>query len=410
MPARRQGAGRGAGDGYPRRPPAHVGPWTVFGPSSNGRGGWVTERRHKCGERESRTRTDYEEAALIRCQWIAEAEQAIPVRMSEAVDAYLAHLRAKGRRESTITDAGCRLHPIERLVDHVQDLSRTHVERRMAGGGRDDSRAQATRDAGETLGTPAVATRIGILARIRDACRYWKERGWLPRDPTAGVRVEGRKNRGKLTLTPLEAGELLSVLRGESSPASTAVSLALLLGLRRNEVLGLRIRDWAPRLGLLSIGSGGRETVKNETAIRTRPVDVPWLAARLTRLTHDRELGELLFVSPQRSRDGSSRPYGQNWLLDNTRRLAGLAELEEERVAAFTAQGLRGTWRRLQLEAGASAAQAAAGAGHGQEVARRHYAPGAEEAAGAKKVQDLFAPKAKKRTAGKKGRGTRRDH
>lgn len=354
----------------------------MYWPSSH-RDGYTVTRRHDSGARECRTRRTLEAAVDVMLDWIAEAEAAAPVRMTDARQAYAESLRARGLLASTVETADSRLRPLDGLVDHVQDLDRGVVERRLAQ-------------------LDSVASKRHTLAALHSAAAYWIARRWLQRDPTAGVKVTGRMPRGKLSLTPREVRLLLGALQVDSAPASTAVALAVLLGLRSGEIRKLRVRDLdlagdPPTVTVASgwtggRAAGGRHAGKTDAAVRTRPVDLPWLAARLAVLADQRELGDLVFRSPQKRRAG--RGFGKKWLTDCTRRYAERAELEEERVAALCAHGLRGTWKRLAELSGASAADTARAAGWtSPEVGRLNYAPGSDEHAGAANVQDLYAPR-----------------
>jgi integrase len=388
MPARRGTAGRGGVAGRERRKPLRVGAWTLYWPSPH-RDGWTITRRHASGSRDVRTRARWEDVVALYFEWAAEAKAAAPVEMCDARKAYRESLAARGLRDSTVQTADDRLRPLDDLVDHVQDLDRGVVEKRLAQ-------------------VESVASKRHIRAAIHAAAVYWISRRWLTRDPTEGIKVVGRMPRGKLSLTPLEVRRLLGVLQEDSAPASTAVLLAVLLGLRSGEIRKLRVRDLdlkgdPPTVTVASGWTGGKIDGKTDAAVRTRPLRLAWLVARLSVLVHGQGIGDLVFRSPLVRRAGQG--FGPKWLTDCTRRYAGLAKIEEDRVAALCAHGLRGTWKRLAQLSGASDADAARAAGWSSpEVGRRNYAPGSEEEAGASNVQDLYAP----RRAGERTRRPKR--
>ena len=344
-----------------------MGEVAVFGPYRHRRG-FSIEIRGPGGRRATTFKTEQEALHAVLAA-VAEAKSAMPVLIDDAIDAYVENLRERGRRESTIGEAGFRLRPLRWLVDHVQDLKPEHVRRRLAGEGRQDQRPHAKL---------SVATQRGTLMRIRDACRYWIERGWLARDPTNGITVKGKVGRGKATLTPREARLLDDMLVGDSREAATAVMLALRLGLRSGEIRKLRVKalDLEADPPTLHVE---RETTKSDHGVRTLPLHAP-LPARLAKLTHGRELGDLVFAGRK------GKPRGSDWARAATERYC-----ERAGVTVVTAHGLRGTHRRLALDGGAAVEAAALALGHGSTVVgERHYAPGAERGAAAGKVQRLF--------------------
>ena len=344
-----------------------MGAVSVFGPYRHQRG-YSIEVRGPGGRRATVYKTEREALHAI-LDAVAEAKAAVPVLIDDAIDAYVEQLRERGRRESTIGEAEYRLRPLGRIVANVGDLKPDHVRRRLAGEGRLDKRPHAEL---------SVATKRGTLARIRDACRFWIERGWLARDPTAKIEVKGKVGRGKPTLTPREARLLDDVLVDDSSEAATAVMLALRLGLRSGEIRRLRVKalDLEGDPPTLHVA---RETTKSDHGVRTLPLHAP-LPARMAKLTHGRELGDLVFAGRK------GKPRGSDWV-----RAATVRYCQRAGVTVVTAHGLRGTHRRLALDGGAAVEAAALALGHGSTtVGERHYAPGAERGAAAGKVQRLF--------------------
>jgi len=329
----------------------------------------------------------------------AQAEAHVPIKVATAVDEYLDGLRAKGRREGTITDAHARLMPLSRLIDHVQELKPEVIRRRITGEGREDSRALKLRKDKKDLPTPTVATRRGHLARLRDFARFCIGRGWLARDPTAGVIVEGKAAHGKVALTPAEARALAALLLADSRPRATALLCALWLGLRHSEIIKARVRalDLA---GDPPTWTVERATTKTDTGCRTLVLP-PVLAARLGPLVDQQAFDALIFRADEDDDDQDAEkadateaekdaaPHSKTWL-----RKALTKACRDAKVTRVTVHGLRDTHAQLARAHGAAVDAVSVALGHAEQstTIRSYVGEGHEDAATAAEVVRLHAP------------------
>lgn len=373
--------GRRGGAGAERRGPLCVGDVKIYGPYRH-RCGFQVIIRGPAGE-SGRTFVTEEEALRGILDLVAAAKAAEPVTIDHAVDAYLDALRAKGRRDGTILDADYRLRPLARFVDTVQELKPEHVRRRMAGEGRSDHAALRRRAAGKEPREPSVAYLRGLLSRLRDFCRFCIGEGWLGRDPTAKIVVEGVANRGKIALTPAEARALAGVLLADSGPSSTALLCALWLGLRHAEIIKARVRaldlDGEPATWHVE-----RETTKTPRGVRTLELP-PLLAARLGALINDRPFDAIVFA-PE---DEDVEVRSTTWL-----RKALTTSCKRAEVTRVTVHGLRDTWAQLARSHGAAVDAVFRALGHEEQTTtiRSYIGEAGEEAARAADVVRLHAP------------------
>lgn len=379
-PARARARAR---SGRGRHEPIRVGDVTIY-VSDRSDGTYAVEARSP-GGRQGFTAKDSPALVQLVARLVREAEARVPVTMEAAVTAYIDHLRAKGRRPGTLSEAGYRLRPLERLVDYVQDFRRTHVEQRLAGGGRRDSAAKARREAGEDLDPPSVATSKGTLARIRDACGYWRERGWLRRDPTEGMVVDGSTPAGKEALTRAEAERLADYLLGRDDDAALGLLLCLWLGLREGEVRLAQVRalylDGDPPIWQVR-----RDTTKTDRGVRTLPLPA-LLAARLVRRIHERPFAAPVF--PRSRKPVDDRPHVGGWLRQAAEHACGQAG-----VPYACPQALRDTHAQLALVHGAAVDAVSVGLGHEDQATtvKSYISEAVVEAARAASVTQLRAP------------------
>ena len=88
------------------------------------------------------------------------------------------------------------------------------------------------------------------LAPVRNALEYGFEKGYLQQDPIAGYRFKPRarqapdSSRKKQALSVDACNRLMAAMAADAdAPVCVPIMLALHLGLRREEILGLRFRD-----------------------------------------------------------------------------------------------------------------------------------------------------------------------
>lgn len=292
-------------------------------------------------------------ATQVKAAMEAVLKAPLATTISDATDEYQSHLRATGRQESTIDEAGARLRPLARILgeDRVVDsLKRHHIKARLAQ-------------------VNAIATRKGTLGRVRHFCQWAIERGYLDKDPTEGLRVDGVVQRGKPRLTRTEARLLDShlwdvVQKGPKPDREKALaSLTLLyLGMREGELLRLQVRD-------IDFGSSPA-VVQIERQAKTtkgyRDFEMPdHLAVALKKHVEGQQLTGWVWPS-KRSRSGHME---KSWILK-----AVTKTCQSLGVTVTGPQGLRGTHARMSSDAGATAHLVAQQLGHeSTDVTVRSY-------------------------------------
>jgi len=395
MPRRPAGKGAGSRGRRGRFEPIHVGDVTIF-VRERPDGRYAIEARSPRG-RQGFTRSDAAGMVKLVAKITAQAEAHVPVTLETAINAYLDELRSRGRRESTVGDASARLMPLTRLVDDVQELKPEIIRRRMAGEGREDSRAVKLREDKKPLPAPSVSYRRGFVARARDFARFCIGRGWLSRDPTAGIAVEGVANRGKQALTPAEARALAALLLDDSRPRATALLCALWLGLRHGEVIKARVRalDLA---GDPPTWYVERATTKTARGVRTLTLP-PVLAARLGPLVDKQAFDAFVFrvgeddeEDDREAKADDREPAAQHsktWL-----RKALAKACRDAKVTHVCLQGLRDTHAQLARTHGAAVDAVSVALGHEEQstTVRSYIGEAREEAARAAEVVRLHAP------------------
>lgn len=211
----------------------------------------------------------------------------------------------------------------------------------------------------------AADTHRNALGACRRWARWCLEQNWVRANVWDSVKPVGRRRKGKPQLRIDEARRLWAHLEPllETDQGALAVSLALLLGLRRSEIVSLEARDVDAGGTLLWIARS-----KSDAGVRELPVPEA-LQPHLVRLA---------------ARGGRLFPFQPLWVYAHTKRLCAAAGVPE-----VSPHGLRGLHATLAV----SASVISRALGHASEgVTRAHYiAPGAIEAATAQRVQNLLA-------------------
>lgn len=260
--------------------------------------------------------------------------------VSEAVDAYLEAITVKA---STRTTLRFRLHAITGCA--VRDRALSAVTPRVA----------ATMYAARVAAV-RPDTHRGELAAARAMFAWCVKRGWLRSNPFAEVEPEGRKARRTAHLRIDEARQLRDACLEDAGPAGTAVALALLLGLRAGEIVGLRARDIDDDARVIWIAEA-------KTNAGQRHLEVPdELRDRLRALRAGRASDDLVFQATR------------HWLNHHVARLCGVAG-----VPVVSPHALRRTWSALAAETAPIAAVSRALGHASSTVTRRHYQPGNAE-------------------------------
>jgi site-specific recombinase XerD len=178
--------------------------------------------------------------------------------------------------------------------------------------------------------------------------------------PGQGMPLVRRRRTLPMILSPAEVDKLLAALRTDRDTAM--VTAMLLGGLRRCEVLGLRLRDIdaAARRVFIAEGKGGRQRHVN--------ISGRFFAALASYLDHERPTTdtEAVFVALKRPRRGQPlSPDGLDEVLTGARRRAGLRH--------GTCHELRHTCLTRLREAGMALEAVQAQAGHASIETTRIY-------------------------------------
>lgn len=213
---------------------------------------------------------------------------------------------------------------------------------------------------------PSVDSHRGTLSQARTFLEWCISKGWLRGDnPLEDVKGIGkRRPRGKslgksgAELRVKEArawyGKAL-VLADEDDQGAVAALVALLLGLRANEIVSRRVQDldddetagdllWIP----CSKTPAGRRTLEVPEVLR------PLLLACAEGKTPDRFLFEC-----EREQDAIGKPHVRDWVLDQVHRICDAAK-----VPRVTAHAMRGLLATLTAERGLAGHLVAATLGH----------------------------------------------
>lgn len=266
--------------------------------------------------------------------------------VSDALDSYLEHRRARGHRERTlrlVENAVERMVPIDTRIDAVGVSAARRMYRQIS------------------EGPDAYAPDTHHLS-LRYATLLWDFLE-TPTNPWRHVERIGQAATGKEQLTLDESRQLVATCSSDGRPVAAATLLCLMLALRAGEVVALVGRD---------IDDGGRllHVWRGKTKRARRSLSVPEVLQPLLR-----ELAR------NAGAHGRLFPRGLSWVGYAVETMCDRAG-----VTVVCPHGLRGTHATLATSAGTTAQVVADALGHaGPAVTRRHYiAPGTEDDAGAR--------------------------
>ncbi len=201
----------------------------------------------------------------------------------------------------------------------------------------------------------------GVLSSIFAAAREWKF--WSGDNPAAGVRI-GRKTEARelSKKPPLTAEQLQAILAAVSEGTRFMVLIAVLIGLRISEIMGLRWSDIDFEAVTLTVNRrwyrGNLDQPKNARSAR-----VGWgpLVTEFTRRYHGpHKRDEYLFVVEDGVMPADERDVLRYELRPALKRLKVL--ISRFRLVGTSFRRNEITWR--QTVGGATAMEAQKGAGH----------------------------------------------
>lgn len=303
----------------------------------------------------SATSAHHTEAEAREVAAAARGQRDGSISIARAVGLYRAHLVAKGNKASSIATTCTRIEAWTAGLGTVADWTPQRAAQHYA-----DRASQVAAD-----------THRNELAELKTFAAWLVEHRYLRRSPLESVRATGRRAHGKAQLRRIEARAYVAhalTLR----PAERWGALApLLLGLRAEELLTLRVRDLDEdeegRLLVLVAREGGKSRAAR------RELVVPEMLAGTVRELAAGQLPEgYLLASP----GASSGRRTKTWLRKLVARVC-----EDALCRRVCPHGLRGTRASLALEAGAGAEALARELGHESPAITRaaYAAPGAEE-------------------------------
>ncbi len=206
----------------------------------------------------------------------------------------------------------------------------------------------------------APDTHHGALANCKAAFEWARKRKIVQFSPWDDIDPVGKKRRRKNQLRIDEARKLSAwlVARADTDDKALGVLVALVLGLRAHEVVGIERRDLDDNGTVLHVA-------KSKTAAGERTVILP-------------EVLRAPLLRRAELRSGRLLPYARGWVRDNTKRACKAAG-----VPVVCAQALRGTNATFAMEAGMAPEAVARSLGHtSASVTKAAYAlPGAGRSA-----------------------------
>lgn len=311
------------------------------------------------GERHSSVFDTEAEAEKYKELLVAELERDDHTTES-ALAEYRKHLQAKGNKTDSVRQTCWAIEMFFPSPVHIATLTPKKCAALYI-----ELRERPTK----TGKPPSVDSHRGILSQVRTFLAWCIERGWLRgENPTADVKGIGkRRPRGKslgksgAELRVKEArawyATALDLADGDDQGAIAAL-VALLLGLRANEIVSRRVQDldddetagdllWIP----CSKTPAGRRTLEVPAVLR------PLLLACAEGKTPGRYLFEC-----EREQDAIGKPHVRDWVLDQVHRIC-----DASKVPRVTAHAMRGLLATLTAERGLAGHMIAATLGHEDE-------------------------------------------
>ena len=301
-------------------------------------------------------------AALVE----EELRRAAPLLAHEAVEQYLEYKRGQVRSERHVQAIG------KSLCQFLPNVPVRSVTRQQA----EDCYLAATKRPGKQGRSAAAATHRGRLRLVKAFWAWLRKRELATDDPWSSVEPIGRVNTGKTQLGESEARKLDQYLfrqAEDGDEGALALLLALYLGLRTSEVLGLTV-------GAIDGTTIFVAGTKTKNARRKLALYEP-VAKLLARHCEGRPATQRVFAAnlPQQPKP--------DWAYKRLRKACQRLEIPQ-----VCPHSLRGLHSSLALEAGATTHQVASALGHASfATTARHYAKrDSIEKGKAKRVADVL--------------------
>jgi integrase len=327
---------------------------TVHGPYQHGRRFRIVVRRG--GASRPASFATEAEAEKFKAEVL---RQAATRTVSDAIEAHVDDMRTAGLSDTSWPTTRCRLRSLLGVGPTRDGGALAALTEARAKALYSDYRERPTR-----LGKPpAPDTLRNTLVEAGTFARWCIDRGWLKRDPFAGIKEKARRRRGKPQLRVNEARSITDVCLARAAAGDTpaiAVAVVFLLGLRASEVATREVRDLDDDGRLFVVPEAKSEDGK-------RRIEVPEV---LRPLLLDLARNQLPTAPLFRKANGA--PATRYWLAYHVERLHQVAG-----VPRVTPHGLRGTHMTIARAAGQSAVIVAASVGHaGTAVQDAHYVDG----------------------------------
>lgn len=302
----------------------------VFGPYAHGRS-WRVVVVDPAGERRPISFPTRERAEAYKALYESEIDRTDKT-VDQAIDLYEKHLIGKGNKPTSYKETVRRLRRFfPDLAIELASLTAKTCERLYEELATTPIAKGKNEDGTPRLVAMRPDSHRNILLEARSFLRWCVGKSWLPRNPLDGLAGQGARTHGKAQLRLDEARAWMKVAlrRAVTEPGAVAALLALLMGLRASEIIGLLVRDVDDEARLLWVAEERR---RRKTAAARRQIEVPpELRPFLASLSKDRPRIDLLFGQ-----------HWRDWPREWVQRIC-----EEAGVPLVTAHGLRDTFATI---------------------------------------------------------------
>ncbi len=289
--------------------------------------------------------------------------------IGQAITDFIAEKKMRGRKPRTLESYKERFMRV--FVGEDLDLGVSDIDEALARELWDAYVSRPTRQTGEP---PSGATLSGIKINLSTLWRWLRKKKFVEVDVWEEIEILAPINSGKPTLRADEAKKLLTacVMRPKERGA-LGVAIALTMGLRASEVVGIMPRDIDSEGTILHVQ--GTKTKNAKRPLQIPSLLQPWIADMMT--------SRGLFPGSHRAK------HNAGWLRRQCKTMCKHAGISE-----FGPQNLRASHSTLAQEAGATGQLVAASLGHGDvSTTYRHYtADGTRESAQIKRVMGTLNP------------------